>query len=129
MSDEPKMKPGEIVWRDIAVPDAAALRDFYCQVVGWASEGLDMGGYEDYVMVPPGSADGVAGVCHARGENAGLPPQWLIYIAVADLDESIRSCERLGGEIVHGPRALGSSRFCVVRDPVGAVCGLIQASG
>ena len=28
---------------------------------------------------------GVAGVCHARGANANIPPVWLVYFTVADL--------------------------------------------
>ena len=36
--------------------------------------------------------------------NASLPPQWLIYVNVEDLDASIASVQALGGEIVDGPR-------------------------
>ncbi|MGI8923195.1 MAG: hypothetical protein ACR2HJ_03990 [Fimbriimonadales bacterium] len=35
-----------------------------------------------------GSGERVSGICHARGENAGASPQWLIYIAVDDLRAS-----------------------------------------
>ena len=31
---------GSIVWRDLTVPDAAAIKDFYSQVVGWKSAPL-----------------------------------------------------------------------------------------
>ena len=37
-------------------------------------------------MIPPGAAQPVSGICHARGSNADLPPVWLIYITVADLE-------------------------------------------
>ena len=87
---------------------------------------LDMGDYDDYVMLTPEGQAGVAGVCHARGVNANLPPQWLIYINVEDLEASIASVQALGGEIVDGPRQLGEGRLCVIRDPAGAVCGLIE---
>ena len=66
------MKPGDIVWRDLTVSDATSIRDFYSAVVGWTSAGEDMGGYEDYNMIPAGSADGIAGICHARGSNAAI---------------------------------------------------------
>ncbi|MFB3107254.1 MAG: hypothetical protein ACE1ZA_20350, partial [Pseudomonadales bacterium] len=39
----------------------------------------------------------VAGICHARGSNANLPPQWLIYINVADVDKSVQRCVEMGG--------------------------------
>ena len=85
-----------------------------------------MGDYEDYAMGPAGG-DPVAGVCHARGSNTGLPAQWLVYVTVPDLDHSLAECARLGGSVVAPPRDMGAyGRFAVVRDPAGAVMALIQ---
>jgi hypothetical protein len=67
----------------------------------------------------------VAGVCHARGANANTPPVWLMYIIVADLDASIVQVKGLGGTVIDGPREMGG-RMCVIRDPAGAVCALLQ---
>jgi len=53
-----------------------------------------MGGYSDYLLLPPGSDEPIAGVCHARGSNADIPPQWLIYIAVQDVEVSAAECVR-----------------------------------
>ena len=117
---------GTIVWKDLTVENADVIRDFYAEVVGWKHSPYDMGGYNDYNMMPPKSDDPVAGICHARGANANLPVQWLIYVAVEDIDSSIRRCIELGGHLVDGPRKMGSNRFCVVKDPVGAVLGLIS---
>jgi uncharacterized protein len=121
MADTPK--PGAIAWTDLTVPDAEALRDFYSRVVGWTPQPLSMGEYSDYVMVSS-DGSGVAGVCHARGSNADLPPQWLVYIVVRDVNASAAECVALGGTIVAGPRPMGGGRFCVIRDPAGAVCAL-----
>ena len=84
-----------------------------------------MGDYSDFSMVPPGTKAPVAGVCHARGPNANLPAQWLIYVSVPNLDASVKRCLELGGKIVDGPRAMGEKKFCVIQDPAGAVAGLI----
>ncbi|MSR62464.1 MAG: VOC family protein [Planctomycetes bacterium] len=117
---------GKIGWFDLTVDDAERVRDFYQQVVGWKSEGVDMGGYQDYCMLPEEGGP-VAGVCHARGTNEGLPPQWLMYITVANLEASLASCRALGGEVVRGARGLGGQgRFAIVRDPAGAVCALFE---
>ncbi|HEX7051685.1 MAG TPA: VOC family protein [Longimicrobiales bacterium] len=124
---ERELSVGTIGWRDLTVPDAEAIRDFYRDVVGWESSPLDMGGYSDFVMLAPGG-DGVAGICHARGANANIPPQWLIYIVVADLERSIARCIERGGEVVAEPRSAGDGRFCVIRDPAGAVCALYQTA-
>lgn len=117
---------GKIGWVDLTVEDAASVAGFYREVTGWRSEGVDMGGYQDQCMqAEDGTA--VAGVCHARGVNAGLPAQWLVYINVQDLEHSLTRCRALGGAVLREPRGLGGmGRFAVVRDPAGAVCALFQ---
>jgi len=127
MSDKPET--GTIGWTDLTVQNAEELRDFYQAVVGWRPEALDMGGHSDFTMHAPETGKMVAGVCHALGENAGLPPVWLIYIYVDDLDASIAHCIERGGQIVAAPRGMGSSgRFCIIRDPAGAVSALFEAA-
>jgi predicted enzyme related to lactoylglutathione lyase len=127
MSNGTPQPPGTIVWTDLTVPDAERLRDFYSHVVGWEPSQVSMGQYNDYQMNLPGTTQGVAGVCHARGVNAGLPPQWLVYIVVADMDHALKECKARGGSVVVQPRAMGAyGSYCVIRDPAGAVCALLQ---
>jgi predicted enzyme related to lactoylglutathione lyase len=119
--------PGSIGWMDRTVAHATHVRDFYASVVGWGHESLSMGDYDDYGMT---IEDGtwVSGTCHARGENADLPPQWLMYVIVADLDASLAAVQANGGERVtriHGNLETDGG-FCVVRDPAGAVLALMQ---
>lgn len=116
--------PGSISWQDLTVADAERIRDFYQAVVGWKPEPLAMGAYSDFVM----NADGVpiAGICHARGVNTELPPVWLVYITVEDLDHSLEECTRLGGSLVTAPRSYGGGRYCVIKDPAGAFSALYQ---
>ena len=122
MSSTPR--PGTISWQDLTVENAEELRDFYESVIGWSPEPVTMGGYSDFVMTADG--DEIAGICHARGANADLPPVWIVYITVEDLDHSIQECQRLGGSIVAAPRGYGGGRYCVIKDPAGAICALYQ---
>jgi predicted enzyme related to lactoylglutathione lyase len=117
---------GTVGWVDITVPDADKLKDFYCSVIGWTPKGLDMGRYEDFVMSTPGGTS-VAGVCHARGSNADIPPVWLVYFMVKDVAASAELCKANGGEVLVGPKPVGGGQFAVIRDPAGAVCALYQA--
>lgn len=127
MSDS--AETGSISWTDLTVDNAEEVRDFYSRVVGWKSDAVEMDGYSDFSMNAPQSGTCVAGICHARGSNAELPPQWLVYINVADLDASIAGCAELGGEILVGPKKMGSQgRYCVIRDPAGAVAALFEPS-
>lgn len=117
---------GKVGWIDIATDDAEGLRDFYAKVTGWKSEKVDMGDYSDFVMTMPESGSPSTGICHARGINADFPRQWIIYIVVADADESAAACEANGGKILVSPRAMGDARFAIIEDPSGAVAGLYQ---
>jgi len=118
---------GSIGWTDLTVPDAERARDFYRDVVGAEVSEVDMGGYSDYCLHPPGG-DPVAGVCHARGTNTDLPPVWLVYFVVADLDAAMERVRAGGGEVVRGPAGDSSSqRIAVVRDPAGALSALYEA--
>ena len=124
MSDD--QPAGTIVWQDLTVENADVIRDFYGEVVGWRHEPVDMGGYDDFNMLPTKGGPAVAGICHARGANDNLPAQWLLYVNVDDIDSSIRRAVELGGHLVDGPRKMGKNRFCVIRDPAGAVIALIS---
>lgn len=125
MADENEW--GKIGWIDITVDDAEGLRDFYAKVVGWKPENVAMDGYADFNMTMPASGIPAAGICHARGGNAQLPRQWLIYIVVADADKSAELCSASGGKVLVGPKPMGGGRFAVIEDPGGAVAALYQA--
>lgn len=123
MSSTPR--PGTISWTDLTVEDADRVRDFYESVIGWTPEPLSMGTYSDYVM-NDADGDATAGICHARGNNVDLPAQWLIYITVEDLNHSMKECQRLGGVVLTPPQSYAGGRYCVIKDPAGAVCALYQ---
>jgi uncharacterized protein len=126
MARKTKPKVGSISWTDLTVKNAGKVRDFYQEVVGWTATGVDMNGYEDFSMNCPGDGKTVAGICHARGSNAKLPAQWLVYITVANLDASLAKCKKLGGKLLVAPREAGGGRIAVIKDPTGAVAALFQ---
>ncbi|MBF2754725.1 MAG: VOC family protein [Gammaproteobacteria bacterium AqS3] len=123
---------GCISWCDLTVADAPATCDFYKSVVGWSVEEVEMQddgrGYADYCMLDEGG-NAAAGVCHARGVNADLPPVWLIYLPVGDLAESLRRVVQEGGAVIHSTRGGGEGyQYAVIRDPAGAHLALAPAS-
>ena len=127
MSDSTGPEVGGISWVDLTVEDAAVTKDFYQAVVGWTTTDVAMGDYNDYCMNEPQSGKTVAGICHARGTNAALPAAWLVYLTVDDLDKSLAKCVELGGELITQPKEYGGmGRYCVIRDPAGAVAALFE---
>lgn len=134
---------GRIVWHDLTVADAPRLREFYEKVMGWSNMPIAMkdsrGDYTDFVMLapegseppvvppetPPMMARGVCGVCHARGQNAGIPAQWILYVEVASVRASIAAAESLGGKVVCPMREMGPNVYCILQDPAGASIGII----
>ena len=123
----PAPAPGTVAWLDLTVEDAPRIRDFYAAVVGWSPRPVSMGDYEDYSMVAGEDAP-VAGVCHARGGNRDLPPVWLNYVVVADIEGSVRAAEAGGGEVVAPVRAMGGGNMAVIRDPAGATLALWETA-
>ena len=117
---------GTIVWQDLTVGPAEEIRDFYQQVIGWEARNHDMGDYNDFDILSPGSGEVVTGICHARDTNANVPPAWLLYFAVEDVGASAARCVELGGQVLDGPRDMGGGHFCVIRDPAGAICALYR---
>jgi predicted enzyme related to lactoylglutathione lyase len=117
---------GKIEWMDLTVPDAGYLQKFYTSVVGWSGSEVDMGSYCVFNLNLPGTEDTIAGVCHARNSNSNIPSQWLIYVRVASVAASAEQCKKMGGEVLDGPRRMGGSNFCVIKDPAGAVMALLS---
>ncbi len=123
---EPSKAVGAISWADLTVPNAEQVKDFYAAVVGWTHSSIEMGGYDDFCMNKPVDGETVAGICHARGANAELPAQWLLYVNVADLDKSIEACTSNGGTVLQAPRNAGGGKMAVIQDPAGACMALFE---
>ncbi len=119
--------PGMVSWVDLTVRDAPAIMEFYKEVIGWIPESVSMGEYDDFTMNAPGRDAPAASICHGRGTNADLPPQWLIYVVMENLERSIEQCAVLGGELLAGPKSMGErGSYCVLRDPAEAVVALFE---
>lgn len=129
MSEQP-YAVGAIISADITIPNAGEVREFYQQVVGWSAEEVPMedevGAYADYIMKDQ-AGNPVTGVCHRRGTNSDLPPQWILYVNVANPEESIRKCVQLGGRVLKEQRdEAGTLFYALVQDPAGAAIALMH---
>jgi uncharacterized protein len=131
MAEGKKFAVGAIISADLTLPNTDAIRDFYKQVIGWESEEMKMsdenGDYTDYVMKDQ-AGNWVGGVCHARGVNLGIPPQWLVHVNVEDIAASVKRCLELGGKVLKEMRGEdGTYYYVVIQDPAGAFLSLTRA--
>lgn len=124
-----KPSPGTVGWIDLTTENAGEVRDFYEAVIGWKSEAVPVEDHEDFMISPAGGSEPVAGICHKKGPNAHWPGGWMIYIHVADIEASLESCAKLGGEKLTEIREFaGYGKACIIRDPGGSKCALFEAA-
>ena len=120
------VKIGGIGWTDLTVENASDIRDFYKEVVGFGSAPVSMGDYDDFNMLSPTDGTPQVGVCHASGANKDIPPVWIVYFIIEDMDASLKVLRQKDGQVLVGPKDMGNDRYAIIKDPAGAVCGLYQ---
>ena len=123
-----KNKVGKFLWADLTVPNATELKEFYKEVIGWTEHAIAMKdgeeAYEDFAMMADKDT-AVGGICNQRGVNVNIPPQWISYINVTNVEESLNKALQLGGKVIHESKKKdGSYNFVILTDPIGAVFGI-----
>jgi hypothetical protein len=115
-------------WVDLSTPDQAAATAFYCELFGWTAEDLPTDVGTTYTML---SLDGRL-VCGLGPQppalvEAGVPPAWVTYVLVGDVDEIVAATPDAGGTVTMPTiDVMTSGRMAMVADPSGAVLGLWQ---
>jgi uncharacterized protein len=120
---EPPQAAGVFVWDELGTQDAEGAERFYNAVFGWTTK--DMGDeYGGYKIFQAGET-GVGGLM--KMPDASMPSLWSPYIAVEDADATLAEAGQLGAETLMGPMDVPNvGRIAVLRDPVGAVFGIIK---
>jgi len=59
--------------------------------------------------------------------NADLPNQWIIYVTVDDIQQSIEKCIELGGKVLKEQKGEdGTCYYALIQDPFGAIMALTK---
>jgi predicted enzyme related to lactoylglutathione lyase len=114
----------DFCWFELVTTDAAAAGDFYRAVIGWTSE-MSSGPAGPYTIFK------APGEIHVGGmlEMQGVPPGWLGYIAVDDVDAFAGKVQAAGGQVHKPPQDIPNvGRFAVVADPQGAMFILFKGA-
>jgi len=117
---------GRFVWHELHTGDRKKALTFYSTLVGWETKEVPMGPGEPYGLVLLGSKD-IAGITKSMAP-ANVPPHWLPYVAVDDVDASAKKAVSLGGKVLGQPMDIPEvGRFAVVADPQGATFALYKS--
>ncbi|SMO95183.1 VOC family protein [Paracoccus laeviglucosivorans] len=121
------MYHGKPNWFELSTA-RGALADaegFYGKVLGWAVVDGGMEGFTYHLASHDGEM--IAGLMELLPQMEGIPPNWLIYFDVDDLDAAVAKIQTLGGKVHRDPAEIpGTGRFAIVADPQGAVLGLLE---
>ena len=125
MAEQYAFPAGTICWHEINTPNAEQAKQFYGQMFGWKITPIEMGNFT-YHMLNQGGKD-FGGIMEMKGpEWQGVPPHWMMYIAVDDVDAAAKHVAELGGKVCVPPTDISVGRFAVVNDPFGAVFSLFK---
>jgi len=123
MTNIDKHPAGSFCWIELATTDQTAAKKFYNALFGWEVNDMPMGPNEFYTIFRLQGRDAAAG-CTLRPEQRaqGVPPHWMIYIAVENTDGAVTKAQQLGGKIL-APAfdVMDAGRMAVVQDPTGAI--------
>jgi predicted enzyme related to lactoylglutathione lyase len=109
--------PNKFFWYDVMTTDVAAAEKFYRDVVGWGVLDSGQPGYTVFTV----DGHGVAGLMPIPEDARGMPPCWMGYIHVDDVEDAVARIQQEGGRLYRGPFDIPETiRIAVVADPQGA---------
>jgi len=124
---------GEFCWTEIASGDSDKCKAFYTKVFGWkfkqsnSSEGEFA--YDEFTTSSGDSypAGGLYQISAAMCGDDELPPHFLTYVAVDDVDMYAAKAKELGGNVLKGPDDIpNTGRFAILSDTAGAMFAIFK---
>ncbi len=106
-------EPGAMTWNDLTTPDVETAARFYSEWMGWRIEEIP-------------HAEGYRVIFNGERSNGGMrpdpdmPPFWLPYFGVDDVERGMERVRELGGTVHFGPQAVPNGAFAIAGDPQGA---------
>jgi hypothetical protein len=120
--------PGSFCWYELATTDQAGAKQFYGSLFNWTADDSPMGPGEVYTLFKLDGKDvGATYTMRPDQKALGVPPNWMLYIAVTDADATAARAAALGGAVLGGPfDVMTHGRMAVLQDPTGAVFSVWQ---
>jgi hypothetical protein len=118
---------GTLCWADLSTPDVKRASDFYSGLFGWqvAADPKDKSGY---LHIKNGEHF-IGGVPPSAYRLPGVPPHWMAYFLVDDVDAAASKAKQLGANIYVAPMTVeGVGRMSIIADPQGAVFAIFKSA-
>ncbi|MEO1249463.1 MAG: VOC family protein [Pseudomonadota bacterium] len=112
-------------WNELATRDVEAAKTFFAETVGWTFDGMEMeNGMYWVAMDGDKPIGGIMGMDGPQFE--GVPPHWMSYLSVDDVDARIAKTTANGGEVIVPAFDVPYvGRIAMIKDPTGAALGII----
>ncbi len=124
-----KHPPGAFCWIELATTDQNAAKNFYGELFGWQVNDVPMGPNDFYSMFQlDGCSTGAAYTMRPEQRAQGVPPHWMIYVAVESADATANRVAQLDGKVLAPPfDVYDVGRMAVLQDPTEAIFSIWQA--
>ena len=119
-------EPGDWIWIQLLSHDARNAAEFYREVGGYeVIEKAAGGGSSDYVLASKGYARATVRTIPPAKEQ--VRPNWLPFVRVKNVGESVAQAKQLGGKALIEPKLeLFKGKVAVIADTTGAAIGLLE---
>jgi predicted enzyme related to lactoylglutathione lyase len=119
----PQPANGYFSWHELMAGEQESALRFYAQLFGWQKTDVFEAPNGTYQMYGKGGT--TLGGMMTRPEGYPLPPHWLYYVKVEDLDAALARVKKGGGRVMNGPMEVpGGDRVAQCMDPQGAAFAL-----
>src|SRR5260221_3209963 len=96
--------PGAMTWNELFTSDVDRAGKFYVSVFGWTTTPVDVGPIGTYTLFGrAGEKSNVGGMMPLGPQMKSVPPHWLVYFRVTDVDKSAKNVPELGGQDISPP--------------------------
>jgi predicted enzyme related to lactoylglutathione lyase len=119
---------GQFVWHELLTSDSDAAAAFYTRLIGWKTQAWP---HDPNYRVWTASGVPVGGLMQLSEEMGGAdtPPYWVTYVAVPDVDATVRQATALGAKTSVPPTDIpNAGRFAMLVDPQGAAISVYSSS-
>jgi predicted enzyme related to lactoylglutathione lyase len=122
------MAHGEFAWNELLTRDMERAKAFYGAIFGWEYDTFEVDGHAYWVAKgDDGAVAGIGMVEH--GPVNTMQSYWLSTVEVEDVDAAVAIARENGAAIIEAPHDVPNiGRFAAMRDPNGAVIGMLQGA-